>query len=232
MFSLLSMRVDGIIISVTQETKDYTIFERVNKQHVPLVFIDRVPDLDNVSSVTVNDKMGAFTATEYFIKKGIKDIGHIGGYSHVNIGKARFDGFCEAMNKYQVPINEDWLIIGGFGEEDGYQGFKTMYNNNSLPKSLLAVTYPVAIGVYEAALELNIKIPEDLQVTCFSNKLYKHNIPSPFNFVLQPTKELGEEAVKLVLALINNPTEIKDNNIELETHLILNENRNISGIVA
>jgi LacI family transcriptional regulator len=230
--SLLSMRVDGIIISITQETKDFSIFERVNKQNIPLVFIDRVPNLENAFSVTVDDRKGAFIATEHFINNGIRNIGHIGGYSHVNIGKARYDGFCEAMNKYQIPINKDWVIEGGFGEEDGYQGFKRMFHNQPLPQCILAVTYPVALGMYEAALELNVKIPEDIQVTCFGNNMYKHNIPSIFNFVHQPTKALGEEAVNLLLNMINNPTEVKVKNIVLETSFLLHGDRKLSGIVA
>ncbi|MEJ2194142.1 MAG: LacI family DNA-binding transcriptional regulator [Ignavibacteriaceae bacterium] len=181
--SLLSMRVDGIIISITQETKDYSIFERVNKQRIPIVFIDRVPDLENVFSVT-------------------------------------------------IPINKEWIIEGGFGEEDGYQGFKEMYNNQPLPQAILAVTYPVALGIYEAALELNINIPQDIQVTCFGNYLHKHTIPSIFNFVTQPTKQIGEEAVKLVLNMINNPSEIDNNNIELQTHLLIYGDKKLSGLIA
>ena len=230
--SLLSMRVDGIIISITQQTTDFSIFERVKKQRVPLVFMDRVPVLEDVFSVTVDDRKGAFTATEHFINTGMRNIGHIAGYSHINIGKARYEGFCDAMKKYQIPINKEWIIEGGFGEEDGYQGFKKMYNYKPLPQAILAVTYPVALGIYEAALELNINIPEDIQVTCFGNNLYKHNIPSIFNFVTQPTKKIGEEAVKLVLNMINNPSEIKDNNIELETRLLLNGNKKLKGLIA
>lgn len=43
--SLLSMRIDGLIVSITEQTKDYSIFERVIKMNVPMVFIDRVPDI-------------------------------------------------------------------------------------------------------------------------------------------------------------------------------------------
>jgi len=230
--SLLSMRVDGIIISITQETNDYSIFERVNKQRVPIVFIDRVPDLDHVFSVTVDDYNGAFMATEHFINIGIRNIGHISGYSHINIGKARYEGFRDALKKHKIPIHKEWIIEGGFGEEDGYLGFKKMYNNKTLPQAILAVTYPVALGIYEAALELNINIPEDIQITCFGNYLHKHNIPSIFNFVTQPTKQIGEEAVKLVLKIINNPSEIENSNIELQTHLLINRDKKLSGLIA
>ena len=230
--SLLSMRVDGLIISITEQTKDYSIFDRIIQSNIPLVFIDRVPAIKNVPSVTVDDKGGAFSAVDYFIKHGITKIGHVGGYSHINIGKARQDGFKEAMNKNNIPINNNWLIEGGFGEEDGYRGFKEMFNSGSLPEAIFAVTYPVAIGIYEAATELGIKIPEDIQITCFGNNTFKHTVPSVFNFVDQPTGDIGKHAVQLLLQLINNPDSTQSKNIVLKTRLLINGKEAVSGLVA
>ena len=222
--SLLSMRVDGLIISITQETRDTAIFERVIQLNVPIVFIDRIPNLKNVPTVTVDDKGGAFNAVENFIKSGIKKIGHIGGYSYINIGRLRKEGFIAAMQKYKMTVNENWITEGGFGEEDGYNGFKKIYKSGSLPDAILAVTYPVALGIFRAAEEIGVKIPRDIKVTCFGNNNYKRSLPSIFNFVDQPTEQLGREAVKLILKLINNPDESKDINIILKTRLITNRN--------
>ena len=220
--SLLSMRVDGLLISITQETRDISIFERALQLNVPIVFIDRVPRISDVPAVTVDDKGGAYSAVEYFINSGIKNIGHIGGYQYINIGKARYKGFIEAMNKHNIPINKKWITHGGFGEEDGYKGFKKIYESDTLPEAILAVTYPVALGIYEAALDLGVRIPQDIKVTCFGNNAYKKSIPSVFNFVDQPTQELGREAVKLMLKIINDPKEYKSTNIELKTRLVIN----------
>lgn len=220
--SLLSMRIDGLIISITEQTKDYSIFERVIKMNVPMVFIDRVPDIPGVPSVTVDDRGGAFSAVEYFINKGYHNISLVGGYEYINIGKARTQGFFEAMNKYNVPINEKWIIKSGFGEEDGYNAFKELLKSGQLPEAILAVTYPVALGLYEAASEVGIKIPKDINVTCFGNNIFKYMAPSVFNYVDQPTHELGTTAVKLLCDLMNNPETNFDRQIELPTRLLLN----------
>lgn len=226
--SLLSMKVDGLIISVTQETQDTAIFQRANKLNVPLVFIDRVPDIDFAPCVTVDDYGGAYAATEHFAKKGLTKIAHIGGYTHINIGKARFDGFFAAMNDYNIQINNNWMIEGGFGDEDGYKGFNEIFSNGPLPEAILAVTYPVALGIYEAAAEKGIRIPDDIQVTCFGNNAFKSMVPSVFNFVHQPTKELGEEAVKLIIEMINNPQITHYPKVVLKTDLLLNGKSNKS----
>ena len=230
--SLLSMRVDGLIISITEQTKDYTIFHRILNSNIPLVFIDRVPPIKNVPSVTVDDKGGAYSAVDYFIKNGLKKIGHIGGYPYINIGKDRLMGFVDAMNKNNVPINNNWVIEGGFGEDDGYNGFKEIYNRGSLPEAIFAVTYPVAIGIYEAATELGIKIPMDIQITCFGNNDLRHTVPSVFNFVDQPTGEIGKNAVNMLLDLIKNPTSDQPKNIELKTRLLIKGKEVIGGLVA
>ena len=220
--SLLSMRIDGLLISITEQTKDYSIFERVIKMNVPMVFIDRVPDIPGVPSVTVDDRGGAFSAIEYFINKGYKNISLIGGYDYINIGKARTQGFYDAMNKYKVPVNEKWIIEGGFGEEDGYKAFKEILKSGDLPEAILAVTYPVALGLYEAATEAGIKIPKDINVTCFGNNVFKYMAPSVFNYVDQPTHELGTTAVKLLCNLMNNPDKEFAKQIELPTRLLFN----------
>lgn len=229
--SLLSMKVDGLIISITEQTKDISIFERIIQSNIPLVFIDRVPPIKNVPSVTVDDKGGAYSAVEYFIKQGVTEIGHVAGYSHINIGKARMNGFIEAMRNNNIPINKDWVFEGGFGEEDGYKAFKTIFKCGSLPKAIFAVTYPVAIGIYEAATEAGINIPKDIQITCFGNNTFKHTVPSVFNFVDQPTIELGRNAVHLLLDLINKTSTVPLN-IELKTRLLIKGKESLNGLVA
>jgi LacI family transcriptional regulator len=219
--SLLSMNVDGLIVSVTQETRDTEIFRRVMQMKIPLVFIDRVPDLPGVSSITVDDEGGAYSAVEHFIKEGITKIGHIGGFHHINIGKARYKGFQKAMHKNKIPLNKNWITEGGFGEEDGYTGFKKIMAKGTLPQAILAVTYPVALGIFEAASEQGIRIPEDIQVTCFGNNNFKHPLPSVFNFVDQPTAELGAKSVEMITDLINKPSMHEPSRTELKTKLIL-----------
>lgn len=220
--SLLAMRVDGLIVSITEKTKDYSIFERVLQMKVPIVFIDRVPNMPDIHSVTVNDRVGAFLAIEYFAKKGYRNIGLIGGHDFINIGKERTLGFIDAMNKYNLTINNNWIVKGGFGEEDGYKGFKELFKYRKKPEAVLAVTYPVALGMYQAANEAGIRVPKDLNITCFGNNVFKYVVPTVFNYVDQPTKDLGAMAVKMLVDLIDHPERVVKKNIELKTRLLLN----------
>ncbi|MBU1097558.1 MAG: LacI family transcriptional regulator [Bacteroidetes bacterium] len=219
--TLLSMKVDGIIISITQETKDYEIFNVVRKRGVPLVFLDRVPDIPDISFVQVNDREGAFKAIEHAINLGYKNIAHFAGYSEINIGMERYLGFEEAMNKYKVPINKEWVFHGGFGEKYGYDSFMKLYRENNLPDLIFAVTYPVALGVYMAAREVNLNIPEDIDVICFGGAEVQKFLSPPLSCINQPTELLAEKSMEILIDNINNSESFVNKNINLPTELIL-----------
>ena len=227
--SLLSMRVDGLLVSITQETKDIEIFERASKSGIPLVFIDRTPDMPDISSVTVDDEGGAFAAVDYAIKKGYTKIAHIGGPKNINIGRKRYDGFLRAMKTNKIPINPNLVVEGGFGEEDGYNGFNKIYSKGIIPEFIFASTYPIALGIYSAADEHGLRVPEDIEVTCFGKNNFSTISPSVFNFVDQPTQELGANAVNLMLEQINNPG-LPPKNIVLNTELIIRNSNTKNGI--
>lgn len=228
--SLLSMRVDGLLISITQETKDLAIFHKAQQLGVPMIFIDRVPPVDGISTVTVDDRGGAFEAVNFAIKKGYTKIGHFGGFHHLNIGRARYEGFLDAMKAHNIPINPNWITEGGFSEEDGYSAFMKIYESGSYPNYILAITYPVALGIYAAALEVGLSIPEDIEVTCFGRNTFNKYIPSIFNFVNQPARELGKQGVELMIEQINHKKN-KPKHIELKTELVINTGKSKQEVI-
>jgi LacI family transcriptional regulator len=221
--TLVSMRVDGIIISISQETQDLKRFKWIRKMGIPLVFVDRRPEapLSGFSTVANNDRDGAFQAVEHAIKIGYRKIGFIGGNIHINIGRNRFQGFEDALNEYRISINKDWIIHGGFGKEDGYNGLKHFYQNKSFPEFIFAATYPVALGIYEAAKELGIRIPEDIDIICFGDSDVARFLSPPLSAVRQPARELGVRAVQILLENINDHKVTKEYHVILPTELVI-----------
>ncbi len=219
--SLLSMRVDGLIVSVSQTTKDFTIFETVRDMGVPLTFMDRIPPMDGISSVVCDDRTGAFSATEQAINIGYRKIAHLAGYQHVNIGRDRYKGFVDAMKQYDVPIKPEWVVYGGFSEDDGYVGFNKMYETGNLPEFIFASTYPVALGVYRAIEELGMKIPDDVDLISFGSSGSNRFLSPSMSYVEQPTTELGRKSVELTLENIRQHEQFIPQHIKLPTKLVL-----------
>ncbi len=223
--TLVSMRVDGIMISVSRETRDTRVFEWIRKIGIPLVFLDRRPDPPpaGFSSVMVDDRRGAFQAVEQAIKVGYRKIGYVGGNLHINIGKCRFQGFQEALKKHGLQAKREWIIQNGFGRDDGYNGFMQMHKTGQLPEFVFAVTYPVAVGVYEAARQLGVRIPDDVDIISFGDSDVGRLIFPAMSCVVQPTGELGSKAVRMVLEAIMNPEGYHEQHLEIPTELVLRE---------
>ncbi|MBN1302458.1 MAG: LacI family DNA-binding transcriptional regulator [Melioribacteraceae bacterium] len=219
--TLLAMKVDGIIVSISQETKNYEIFETVRRRGVPLVFMDRIPAIENINTVQVNDREGAFKAIEHAIKLGYRNIAHFAGYSDINIGRERYYGFKDAMDQYNIPIKPEWVVAGEFGENHGYDGLMELHRQNNLPDLIFTVTYPVALGVYMAARELNLKIPDDIDVICFGNAKVQNFLSPPLSCVDQPTNLLASESMEILLENINSADGFEPRNIQIPTELIL-----------
>lgn len=219
--SLLSMRVDGLIVSLSQQTKDYKVYQTIREKGIPLTFMDRVPKLDGFNTVVADDRAGAFAAIEHAINIGYRHIAHLAGYRHTSIGMERQKGFLEAMKRYEVPVNKDWIIHGGFDETDGYKGFMNLYETGRMPELVFAVTFPVALGIYRAANELGMKIPNDIDLICFGNSGLNQFLDPPMSFVDQPTYELGRRALEVTLENLQRRDQFVPQHIKLPTRLVL-----------
>ena len=223
--TLVSMRVDGIIISISQETKDLEIFRWIKQMGIPLLFLDRSPDppLAGFSSVHVDDRGGTLRAIDHAVAIGYRNLAFIGGTPHINIGKERYAGFERGLENHGIAVRKNWVIQGGFGRDDGYNAFMQLHRSGDLPEFIFAVTYPVALGVYEAAKVLGVRIPDDIDIMCFGDSDVSRFITPSLSCVNQPTQELGAKAVELMLDIIANPEPAADQHVIVPTDLILRE---------
>ena len=225
LLTLVSMRVDGILISISQETRDQEIFKWIRKKGIPLLFLDRIPEppLPGFSSVMGNDTEGTFMAIEHAIKVGYRKLGFIGGNTAISIGKNRLQGFQDALQEYGVPLKKEWIIPGGFGKDDGYNGFKKLFTNGPIPEFIFAATYPVALGIYEAAKELGVQIPNDIDIMCYGDSDVSRFLSPALSCVRQPTHDLGERAVQVMLEAIAEPDITREHHVVLPTQLVIRE---------
>jgi LacI family transcriptional regulator len=223
--TLASMRVEGIIISVSQQTQDPERFIWVRRLGVPLLFVDRRPEppLPGFCSVLADDYGGAFQATEHAIQVGHRTLGFVGGKPTVNIGRDRLRGFEDAMAGHGILVRRDWVVLGGYGKECGYEGMKQLHRNGTLPEFILAATYPIALGIFEASMELGIRIPDTLDLICFGDAEVVRFLSPSVSVVRQPTRELGVRAVQMLVDCIHQPEQAKDRHIVLPVELVLRE---------
>jgi len=217
--ALASNRVAGLLVSISQTTKNDLHFKDLQKQGISLVFFDRVMPNFKASTVVVDDYNGAFMATEFLIKKGYKRIAHIGGSKNFMITKNRFKGYNDALKKYNILLDEELIYFGGFHEKNGNEGMQYLFGAVNKPDAVFAVNDPVAIGAYEAIKSRGLKIPDDIAIVGFSDNPVTALITPPLTTMKQPAYDMGKEAAELLFKHIKNKThEIEK--IVLGTYLI------------
>lgn len=191
--------VDGIIISLTKETKDVTYLNKLIEEGFPVVLFNRTSKLLKASSVVLDDYRCAFFATEHLIHQGYKNIIHLMGPRHVNLSLNRRDGFIDALRKHKMEIRPDQVIECGFLIQDGENAAESIIKMGVLPDAILAANDPSAIGAIKVFKKHGIKIPDDIGIVGFTESPMATILDPPLTSVAQPTLEIGKTAARLIL---------------------------------
>lgn len=218
--NLIGMRVDGLLVCLSQETTDKQIFTTVEKMKIPLVFFDRAFEELKFSRVVFNDKQGASDALSKIIKMGYTRIGHLAGYSNTNIGKKRSEGFRKTLLEHKISVHKEWIIEGGFEMKDGYESFKKLYSSGVLPEVFFTVNDRVALGAYKAAREAGIKIPEDIGIFGYGFSEITDTFDPQLTVIDQDPRKLGAEAAKLLVKEIETPGKRKQSIIFIDEEFV------------
>ena len=214
--TLLSKRVDGILISTAESVKDTSIYKTIMKMGIPLVFYDRcVPGL-GASCVRIDDVKCSTQITEYLVSKGYRKIAHLSGPSSVSIGRDRLEGFIKALENNSINVSDNYIVEAGFHEAGGYKAMKTllMLPASERPDAIVAVNDPAAFGAMKAINEEGYKIPDDFAIVGISDDIRAELMTPPLTTLKQPAYLVGKKAAK---KLINH---IEDKNEEVEDILI------------
>ena len=219
---LINHRVAGIIVSISQTTKNGKHFHEAIDRKIPLVFFDRVCEDLKASKVVIDDLGSAFDAVSYLIRKKYKRIAHLAGPKSLGICKKRTTGYINALKKAGMPVQKDLIVYGGLQEHDGYESMGKLINQKHSPDAVLAVNDPVAIGAYQRIKEAGLKIPDDIAIIGFSNNRITTMVDPALTTVDQPSFEMGKKAAQILLELIENKNKTyRPKTIVLKADLIL-----------
>jgi DNA-binding LacI/PurR family transcriptional regulator len=199
---LIHHRVAGVIVSISQNTKDGEHFQDLLRRRIPLVFFDRVCDDVLASKVMIDDYKCAFNAVTYLVSRGYKRIAHFAGPEELFICKKRLSGYYEALKQAKLCSLDGFVRYGGMHEQDGYNSMDAMINENKFPDAVFAVNDPVALGAYQRIKEAKLKIPNDIAIMGFSNNKITSLVDPQITTIDQPSFEMGRKAAEILIQTI------------------------------
>ncbi len=220
--ALMQQRVAGLIVSISQNTRNGDHFKRLINTGTPLVFFDRACSDISANKVIIDDIKSAFNAVSYLIETGHKKIAHFSGPKVLEICEQRLKGYKNALKKANIPFDNKLIRFGGLHESDGYNSMDALLKENITPDSIFAVNDPVAIGAFQRIKEAGLKIPEDIAIVGFSNNKITSLVEPSITTVDQPSFEMGKKAAEILIEMIENEETMKTKKtIVLKTKLII-----------
>ncbi len=203
--ALLTNRVDGVLASFAKETQDFSHFQQIIENEIPLVFFDRINKDLHADTISVDDYHGAFQAVSYLIDKGCKRIAIYSAPQHLLIGKNRLKGYKDALEKHGIPFNKD-MVYSCDTYQDAIKISRSIFKKKDFPDGLFAVNDMTALGAMKAARNLGISIPEDLKVIGFENSLSASICDPELTTVDQFGFKMGKNATNILLKRIQQDT--------------------------
>lgn len=217
---LHSGRVDGVLISVSSTTSDYSHLHELQKRGLPIVFFDRVCDDFDTVKVSTDDYESAYLATKHLIEQGCKKIAHLAISKHISIGNKRMKGYLQALTDNGLPV-EDSLIVEGVNDDTANVAAITQLLRAQKPDGIFAAVERFAIAAYQSCLDLSLSIPKDVKIISFSNLQTAAYLNPSLSTITQPAFDIGKEAASVLFkALEKKSYQLKDENIIFQSSLI------------
>jgi len=218
---LTSNRVDGLLISLSSETRNVDHLRHLMEKRIPLVLFDRVCDDLHVSKVIVNDYDAAFKAVDYLIKTGCRRIAYVGGPRDLYINERREHGYLDALRKSGIAPSEDWIIHCKDLHTEPVSATQHLLHLPSTPDAIFCMNDPIAILVMQVLKEQCVQIPDEISVIGFTNEPVSNFIVPSLTTVSQPSFEMGKTAAQLFIEEMENPESYIPVTKVLPTELII-----------
>ena len=224
---LFNKRVDGILISLSNDSNDDIHLKNIISRGVPFVQFDKISKLIPSSKVIINDQKAASYAVQHLINIGCKKIAHIRGPENPQNSIDRFLGYKKTLEKNGIPFDSKLVYTcENVTFDEGFDFAKQIVNDHPDIDGIFAITDLVAVGVLSYLNENNIAMPGKIALIGFSNWFMAQVMTPKLSTIDQPSYEMGVAAFSLLLEEMICHKEgsiFKPRIIELETNLVIRD---------
>ncbi|MCC9306535.1 LacI family DNA-binding transcriptional regulator [Kitasatospora sp. RB6PN24] len=215
---VLARRPTGVVLVLSG--LDPAQREQLTSRDIPFVVMDPAGDPgQEVPAVGATNWTGGLAATRHLLELGHRRIAVIAGPGRMMCSRARVDGYRAALETAGVPFDPALVREGDFHHEAGYLAGLELLRGPDRPTAVFTGNDLQALGLYQAARELALRIPEDLSVVGFDDLPLARWVGPPLTTVRQPLTEMAEVATRMVLDLArgSRPSTLR---VELATTLV------------
>jgi len=209
--SLLTNSISDGVIIVAPVAGEFNI-------DAPIVSIDPLASNPNYPAVHATNYQGSMDAMEYLLGLGHKRIGYISGRAELESSNRRLMGYRDALKNAGIPNDQELIASGDYTTVTGVNGARQLLALENPPTAIFASNDQMAMGVFQVAQEIGLRIPDDLSVLGFDNITESKYMG--LTTVDQFISEMGYVATHMLIKLING-IPLDDQTYRMQTQLVV-----------
>ena len=196
----IKSNVDGILISLTHQTKNVDHLDRLNEFEIPVVIFDKTVEQVQFNEVKINDVEASKTCVDYLVKCGCKKIVGIFGNKNLSITKERAEGFQSSLNSYGLIPYE---IAYAENSEQAFQQCKKLLSKTNDIDGIMMMSDEIMIGVNAALNQLSQEEKlSKINLVAISDGFLPTFMSPPIPYVHHSGKDLGKMSAELLIGLV------------------------------
>lgn len=195
--------VDGLIISLSNETNKFDHLESLKKYGIPIVYFDRVPAFANVHKVYCNLFKGTVDMIDWLCSRGYRRIAMINGPNNLLASEERFKGYVEGISRKKLKVDMELIQTTDFSTENTNWAIDKLLALSRPPDAIISFNDNVHMDAVKYSLKQNIQINKDIVFASYSNlQITQHTPYPPLVSVEQYPYSQGERAMELMIEVL------------------------------
>ncbi|MBA2133527.1 LacI family DNA-binding transcriptional regulator [Capillibacterium thermochitinicola] len=217
---VMERRVDGLILLAPRVNDD--LIRELSRNNYPFVVVGRVNGMQHHYAVNNDNIQAAYTAVRHLLNLGHRRIAFLNGPSEYTFCQDRYQGYCMALQEFGVAVDPRYVRNLENHHEDDYRMGKELLKQKPRPTAFFLTDDLMAIGVYRAVKEENLRIPQDVAVVGFNDDAFANLLDPPLTTVQIPIYEMGKTAAEMMIAVLHGKEVTPPQKI-LSSELIIRE---------
>lgn len=213
--------VDGAIIATREVPKEMSL---ELAQQIPVVWAGHTSIKPHISGVMYDLAGGAFDAAEHLLALGHRHLGLLTIPEEFTQGREQRDGSRLACRR-MLDTGEARLTIGTAAHNSVTEGHRLgmeLLGRSDRPTAVLCGSDDFALGLWQAAGELKLRVPEELSIVAWGDTIHPQQIPIPLTTVFADEHLVGKLAVGTLLEMMESPEGVQETQ-RVGTRLLVRE---------
>jgi len=204
--SFTRRRIDGLLVSVSKETKQVSHFDILKEYKIPVVFFDRVPNEKNINKVTCDLYNISIKLIDVLYKLHHRKIALLLGPQSITANTERMKGFINGLAKKRLKANPAYIVETDFSREQTWKAVNDLISQKQRPTAIVVFNDWVALDAIQfIKTQTDLQLNKDITFASYANLPFcKYLDNKPVASVEQFPIRQGEASTRILLELIFN----------------------------